>query len=71
MVARLVLRRREVVCCRVYSAAVVEDFDVIKDFISRLLPRLEAFVVDEFIFQDAEKALRHRVIPTVTLKLFP
>ncbi len=62
MVARFILRRREVVCRRMNAAPVIENFDVIEDFVFRLLSGAKAFVVDELILQDTKETLSYRIV---------
>ena len=66
-VARFILRRREVFTGRMYATAVVEDFDVLEEFILRLLSGSEAFVMNHLTLQDGEETFCHRVIPAVAL----
>lgn len=47
--------------------AIVEPFDERKDLPTRFLPGVIRLVMDEFILQGAEEALRHRVVITVAL----
>src|SRR5215207_7608914 len=48
-----------------YATAVVEDFDVIEDFVLRLLAGAELLVMNHLVFQHPEEALRHRLVPAV------
>lgn len=49
-----------------YATAVVEDFDVIEQFVFRFLSGREPFVLNHFTLQVAEETFRHRILPTVT-----
>lgn len=47
--------------------AIVEAFNKRKDLPTRLIPRVVSLVMDEFIFQGTEEALRHRVVIAIAL----
>lgn len=47
--------------------AIVKDLNVIEELIFSFLPRLEAFVVNEFILQNAEETFRHCVVESSCL----
>src|SRR5215207_2046646 len=47
--------------------AIVKDLNVTEELIFSFLPRLEAFVVNEFILQNAEETFRHWVVESSCL----
>jgi hypothetical protein len=49
--------------------AVVEQLDVVEDCAACLLAHAPLTSVDQFNFERGEKALRHRIVPAVTLRL--
>jgi len=53
--------------CRMFPFSVVEDLDVFKKCLQRVLRSVESLVVNQFRFEDAEKGFGHCIIPAVTL----
>ena len=47
--------------------AIVEPFNKRKDLSARLVPRVIGLMMNQFIFQRAEEALRHRIVIAVAL----
>jgi hypothetical protein len=49
-----------------HPAMMVEDLDIVEELLRRHWPRGEAFVMNQLVFQDAEKTFRDRIISTIT-----
>lgn len=58
-------QRTEIAQALMESLAIVEPFDERKDFPARLVPRVIRLVMDQFILEGAEEALRHRIVVPV------
>ena len=47
------------------ALAIIESFDERKDLPARVIPALIRLVMDQFILQGTEEALRHRIVVAI------
>lgn len=61
------LCRRQIAQSRLLTNSVVEDFNVLGDFLPGLCARSKAPVMHQLVFQGSPETLHRRVVPTIAL----